>query len=428
MPIQQQTTQPVKVAVQNRMVSLLWASGLGLVSGLACVAARMLFRFLQWCLVRHSGLLPHAAAALTPLYRVIVPILGAVLAMGVVALTRHLAGNEEAEGYVEAVRFANGRISFPATLWRTVASGFSVATGAAIGREGSMIQFATAATSWVGSRRDTIDFSLARKVACGVSAAVAAAYQAPIAGVFFAYEIVLGEWQWEQAPELAVSAIAGWLVSRTLLGAGPLFAIHDYLPFGKAVAWTIPLALLLAFLGPAYQWLLHSARLLRKLPVPLIWGGLAVGLLSLLQPTVWGNGDVALTDTLTGMPVLKTIVMVMLLRLTATAVCTGAGTVGGVFTPTLFTGAAIGLACAHLLHLPQPVLIAVISLSVFLAAVTHAPWMAAFMATELTGRWHLLPLFIVLNLCASALAHRISPRALYDIAEPAQGPGLTAFT
>ena len=275
--------------------------------------------------------------------------------------------------------------------------------------------------SWVGLRRDTSGFSLAKKVACGVSAAVAAAYQAPIAGVFFSYEIVLGGWQWAEAPELGVSAVVGWLVSRTLLGAGPLFAVHGFLPLGKAVAWTIPLALLLAFLGPVYQWLLHSFRFVCKLPAPLIWGGLAVGLLSLLQPTVWGNGDVALTDTLTGMPVLQTIATVLLLRLIATTVCTGAGTIGGVFTPTLFTGAAIGLACAHLLHLRQPVLIAVVGLSVFLAAVTHAPWMAAFMAAELTGQWHLLPLFLALNLGASALAHRISPRALYDIAEPAQG-------
>ncbi len=409
-------------AALRKLVSLVWATGLGLVSGLACVAARMLFRVLQWFLVRHSGLLPDAAAALSPLHRAIVPALGAIFAMGILVFARHVAGKEQAEGYVEALRFNNGRISFPATFWRTIGSAFSVATGAAIGREGSMIQFASAVASWVGSRRDTTGFSLARKVACGVSAAVAAAYLAPIAGVFFVYEIVLGEWQWEQAPELAVSAGVGWLVSRTLLGVGPLFVVHGRLPLGKVVAWTIPLALLLACLGPAYQWLLHSVRFLRKLPAPLVLGGVTVGLLSLLHPTVWGNGDVALTNTLTGKPVLQTIATVLLLRLVATAVCTGAGTIGGVFTPTLFTGAAIGLACAHLLHLPQPVLIAVVALSVFLAAVTHAPWMAAFMAAELTGQWHLLPLFVALNLGASALAHRISPRALYDIAEPTQGP------
>ena len=213
----------------------------------------------------------------------------------------------------------------------------------------------------------------------------------------------------------------GWLVSRTLLGTGPLFAIHGVLPFGKDVAWTLPLALLLAVIGPGYQWLLHSFQFFRRLPLPLLWGGLAVGGLSLLNPLVWGNGDVALTDTLTGFPVLQVTAAVLLMRLVATAVCTGVGTVGGVFTPTLFTGAASGLACAHLLHLQQPVLLAVVGLSVFMAAVTHAPWMAAFMAVELTGQWHLLLLFLGLNLGASALAHRISPHALYDIADTPHG-------
>ena len=404
--------------MRSKGKSLLWAAGLGLVSGLACVGTRMFFRLLQWIVVRHSGLLPNAAAALSPAHRAAVPVLGALLATIVLAIARRWSVGEEAEGYVEAVRFDDGRISFRATAWNTLASAFSVATGAAIGREGSMIQFATSATSWAGSRRDTPGFSLARKVACGVSAAVAAAYQAPIAGVFFAYEIVLGEWQWSQAPELGTSAIMGWLVSRFLLGAGPLFVVHGFLPIRTDALWALPLALVLAVLGPGYQWLLHNSRFLRKIPLALLLAGLIVGLLSILRPTVWGNGDVALTDILTGAPVLKAILAVLLLRLAATAACTGAGTVGGVFTPTLFTGAALGLACAHLLHLPEPVLLAVAALSIFLAAVTHAPWMAAFMAVELTGQWHLLTLLLALNLGASALAHRISPRALYDIAQP----------
>ena len=420
-PVQDQTGGRFRTKARSSAISFLWAAGLGLVSGLACVGARMFFRLLQWIIVRHSGLLPHAAASLTPVHRATVPVLGALIAMAVIAMARRFSGTEEAEGYVEAVRFDHGRIAFAPTFWRTISSGFSVATGAAIGREGSMIQFATAATSWVGSRRTTEEFSLARKVACGVSAAVAAAYQAPIAGVFFAYEIVLGRWDWVQAPELVISSAVGWLVSRLLLGAGPLFAVHSFLPLSKDAVWALPLAALLAVIGPVYQWLLHSFRFLRKLPLPLLWGGLAVGLLSILTPTVWGNGDVALTDTLTGLPVLQVTAAVLLMRLVATTVCTGAGTVGGVFTPTLFTGAALGLTCAHLLHLSEPVLLAVFGLSVFLAAVTHAPWMAAFMAAELTGQWHLFPVFLCLNLGASALAHRISPRALYDIADTPQG-------
>jgi len=91
------------------------------------------------------------------------------------------------EDVVEAVRFGDGEIPFASTLWRTLSSAFSVATGAAIGREGSMIQFAAAAASWVGRRSGVRRASLGRQVSYGAAAAIAAAYSAPIAGMFFAF-------------------------------------------------------------------------------------------------------------------------------------------------------------------------------------------------------------------------------------------------
>ena len=96
----------------------------------------------------------------------------------------------------------------------------------------------------------------------------------------------------------------------------------------------------------------------------------------------------------------------------------GTGTVGGVFTPTLFLGAAFGALAAHFAQAGQPFLLTLIGLSVFLAAVTHSPWMAGFMSVELTGQWHILPLVLVLNFFAVAVARRISPRSLYGIATP----------
>lgn len=118
--------------------------------------------------------------------------------------------------------------------------------------------------------------------------------------------------------------------------------------------------------------------------------------------------------------------MILALRLIATTFCVGTGTVGGVFTPTLFVGAAMGLVAGQMLHLSQPVLFAVLGLGCFLSAVTHAPWMASFMAVELTGEWHLLPAVIVCNLLASFVAHRISPRSLYAIASHEPLDSITA--
>jgi len=404
------------------LTSAAWAVVLGAASGSACVAVRLFFRLLQWVFVQQTGMLPVAAATLAPTRRILTPIIGAALATFVLWMMRRLAPALRFEEYVEAVRLRNGRIPLLATVWRTASAAFSVATGAAVGREGSMIQFATAISSWVGERSPLRNLSLSRQVAYGAAAAVAAAYQAPIAGVFFATEIVLGDWAWSDMPQLLLASSTGLFMSRLLLGVGPLFPVRGSLPMTHDLLWVLPLALVLGAVGPAYQKLLHFSGAAKRLPFALLWSGLAVGVLALIEPKVWGNGDAALLGIVQNKMVLVGIVSVFVCRLAATTFCVGTGTVGGVFTPTLFAGAALGLAAGHLLHNPDPSILAICGMGLLMAAVTHAPFMAALMAVELTGQWHLLAIILPCTLLASLIARTISRESLYAIAtpEPAQ--------
>jgi len=155
-----------------------------------------------------------------------------------------------------------------------------------------------------------------------------------------------------------------------------------------------------------------------KWPLPLFWSGVAVGLLSLHSTEVWGNGDAALLGIMQRTPAAATLLSILALRLCATPFCVGTGTVGGVFTPTLFTGGAIGLLAVHLIHASDPLLFAIVGMGCLLAAVTHAPLMATLMTVELTGQWMLLPLFMLCNATAWAVAHSISPNSLYALATP----------
>jgi len=411
-----------KRAVASLLAPSVWAVVLGAASGSACVAVRLFFRLLQWIFVQQTGMLPIAAASLSPARRILTPIIGAALATFVVWMMRRSEGKPRFEEYVEAVRLRNGRIPLLPTVWRTASSAFSIACGAAVGREGSMIQFAAAISSWVGERSPLRNLSLSRQVAYGAAAAVAAAYQAPIAGVFFAMEIVLGEWAWNDLPQLFLASGTGLLMSRLLLGAGPLFPVRGSLPMTQGLLWVLPLALVLGASGPAYQKLLHLSRAAKRLPFALLWSGLVVGVLSLIEPAVWGNGDFALLGILQNKTMLLGIVSMLACRLVATTFCVGTGTVGGVFTPTLFTGAALGLAAGHLLHNPEPAILAICGMGLLMAAVTHAPWMAALMAVELTGQWHLLAIILPCSLLASFIARKISHESLYAIAsqEPTQ--------
>jgi len=405
-------------AVTSWLASTVWAVVLGAASGSACVAVRLLFRLLQWVFVEQTGMLPIAAATLPPARRILTPIIGAALATLVLWMMRRSAPDLRFEEYVEAVRLRNGRIPLLSTVWRTASSAFSVATGAAIGREGSMIQFAAAISSWIGERSPLRSLSLSRQVAYGAAAAVAAAYQAPIAGVFFATEIVLGAWAWNDIPQLLMASSTGLLISRLLLGAGPLFPVRGSLPITHDLLWVLPLALVLGAGGPAYQKLLHFSRAAKHLPFALLWSALVVGVLGLIEPEVWGNGDSALLGILQNKTMLFGILSVLACRLVATTFCVGTGTVGGVFTPTLFAGAALGLATGHLLHSPEPSILAICGMGLLMAAVTHAPFMAALIAVELTGQWHLLPVILPCTLLASFIARTISRESLYAIASP----------
>jgi CIC family chloride channel protein len=328
-------------------------------------------------------------------------------------------GARDFEEYVEAVRFKNGRIPFLSTAWRTLSSAFSIATGAAIGREGSMIQFAAAFSSWCASRDKHPPASLANQVAWGAAAAVAAAYQAPVAGVFFASEIVVGKIIAAEIVPLLVSAFVGATISRSVFGGNPLFVATQPIRLdARQVAIGLAAAVLIGSLGPAYVKLTRSLRKARNWPVALVWSGALVGILSLSRPEVWGNGDVALRAIMQTDSASWPVFSILAFRLCATTFCVGTGTVGGVFTPTLFAGSAAGLLAANLLHSGTPVLFAIIGMGALLSAATQAPFMATFMTIELTGQWSLLPLLLLVSVAAWQVSRRLSPHSLYALATP----------
>jgi chloride channel protein, CIC family len=408
------------------------AAIVGVISGLICVSVRFGLRFLQWLITGHAGLLADAASHLPLWRRVLTPILGAILATVIVKVARTYLHIGKSVDYVEAVRFHQGRIPFQTTLWRTISSAFSIASGAAIGREGSMIQFAAASIAALGLRWNGPAVNLNRLVALGTAAAVAAVYQAPLAGVFFALEIVLGLKSFSrtafiQIPALLVSAGAGALMSYLFLGGGPLFPVTTAVQFNWHDGLPILLgAVIIGGFGPVYSRIIEGLRLMKNLPWAMVWSGLVVGLLSCLRPEIWGNGDSGVLDVMSVKISLETAVIVLILRLVATAACVGSGVIGGVFTPTVFAGSVLGLLYGSfvptLFHHASPAIgYAVLGIVCLLASVTHAPFMAALMTVELTGTLHWFPVVFLCSLVSLRLATTISPDSLYDVATPDSG-------
>ncbi len=425
------------VPLQNRFTVrwtwqlMLAAVTVGAVSALAAAAVRLGFRGLQWILTGSGADLPLAAMQLPSWRRAITPMAGALLAMGVLVLKQRLQpqkakGPEVYAEYVEAVQRGRGVIPLGPNCWRTLAGAFSVASGATVGREGAMIQFAATVGSACARWRGWLDGGDGRQrsllVACGVAGGVTTAYNAPLAATFFAAEIVLGGLRWPELPPLGLAAGAGWLVSGALLGRERLYPAQATLHWGLEL-WLLPvLAVLGGLAGPVYMWLLECLPRARRLPLPLLWSGVVVGCLALGDPRVWGNGDVGLRVVLLSGGALpapggvKPLLWLLLSRLAASLACVWTGTIGGVFTPTLFAGGAAGALLAAYLPGGSAHLWAIAGMSFLVAAVTHAPLMSACMVVELTGDWTLLPLLLPLNFLCSRIARSLSPRGMYALA------------
>ncbi len=412
---------------------LVAAGAMGALGAFAAAVVRLGFRGLEWILAQTTAAPPVAAVHLAFWRRALTPVVGGLLATLVLVLRRRRArrlGREPRPyvDYVEAVRQRKGVIPLVPNCWRTLSAAFSVASGAAVGREGSMIQFAAAGASvcggWLSRKLGGREpLSRALLVALGVAGGVTTAYNAPVAAVFFAAEIVLGKVDLLEIPLLATASAVGWAVSGSLLGFKRLYPTE--LP-NLGGGWTLllvpALAVLFGVLGPLYQKLIRGFRVGRRLPLALACSGLVVGLASIADPRVWGNGDVGLSAALgraeiPGLSITAAgLATLLALRLVATTACVGTGTVGGVFTPTLFAGGVAGALLAHAVPSASQALWAVAGMSLLMAAVTHAPLMAGFMAVELTGEWKLLPLLLVGNLIAWQVARRLSAEALYAIA------------
>ncbi|MBI5364189.1 MAG: ClcB-like voltage-gated chloride channel protein [Planctomycetes bacterium] len=377
-------------------VMLAWAALVGVLGGISGPAFRRAAQGVQWLFTQSGASLQIAAEGLPWWQRLLVPALGGLVAGLVLQYGIRLARGKKARDYMEAVTVGDGVIRARPALVRITSSLFSVASGGSIGREGAMSQLAALLASQVGKLGRLPRARLRLLVACGGAAGIASAYNAPIGGALFVAEVVLGSIAMESMGPLVVSAVLSTIVTRATLGDLPLFQVRDF-EFVSAfeIATYLGLGLVAGVLAPIFLWLLEqSTRFFQAWSVPL-WmrlaaGGLIVGVLSIQHPYVWGNGYDALRLILETSWVWSALFVLLAFKLVATLATVGSGAVGGVFTPTLLVGAAVGALYGGPVHALLPSVTggahsyAVVGMGAFLAATTHAPLTAMVILFDMT--------------------------------------------
>lgn len=332
-----------------------------------------------------------------------------------------------ANDYLDAVRTDNGRLEGPDCLVKIFASLCVVATGNAIGREGAMILLAALAAS-ACARRAAGSEKLKLWTACGVAAGISSAYHAPLAGGLFIVEVFFGEFRLRSIwPVFIASAVSAAVTEQLSGGPLPLYTLPTVAEFAwRQIPLLLGLSLLAGVFGPLYLKTIHAGRRLfnslrLSAPWQLALGGLLVGGLSLARPEVWGNGYSAIQSLLLTTPPLSALSVLFLFKFAAIVFSNGSGAPGGIFTPTLFMGAALGslMGALMLACFPQSgdellPSMTLAGMATLLSAVAHAPGMAALMACELTGSYLPLPWLLAVCLLSRLIARCIYRGNIYD--------------
>ncbi len=339
------------------------------------------------------------------------PAVGALVALSLIWLFARHDQSHGTSAVIESVALRGGWLPARALLTKVVAAALFIGSGGSAGPEDPSVQLGAVAGSQFGLRLRLSSQRVRTLVASGVAGAVAAAFNAPIAGVFFAFEIVVGELSAALFPPIVLAAVAASAIGRWLMGNSPAFHVPSYTltePLLEFPLYAI-LGVLTALVGVGFirvlfafedlQHRFNPPKLLRGLIV-----GLGVGLVGLHLPAVLGVGYETIGSVLSG-DVYNADQLLLLLtaKLLITALCVAAVGVGGTFAPSLYlgamTGALVGMAADTFFpQVPAPAF-ALVGMGGVLTAVVRAPITSVLLLFELTNDYRII---LPIMLCVAA--------------------------
>jgi CIC family chloride channel protein len=423
-----------RLRLSEEAFHLILACIIGLIGGMTNLAYHAANQLIQLLVLSRPGDLPEIADALELWQVLLVPTLGGLAAGLVLFLGLRLIGNPGLSNLLEVVVAGDGRLRLRPALMNAASSLLSMSTGASVGREGLLSQLSAALASKLGQLRNWPPYRLRLMVACGAAAGMASAYNAPIGGAVFAAQIVLGNFSMNLFAPLVVSSVTAAVLSRTFFGISHWFEAPMF-EFTRLtqLPWFLLLGVFCGVVGALFlKSLSYAEGLFAKVPLPLYGrlgiAGLIVGVIALAYPQVWGNGYGAIDPLLRQEPEILFVMGLFAAKFFATSVSVGAGTVGGVFTPTLLLGAAAGSLFEAILHqqgwaLALPTgCFALVGMGGTLAATTHSPLLAMIMLFELSLNYSLMPPLMLACAVATLVSRRLHPQSIYT--EPLLRKGL----
>jgi len=392
-------TRPVGRGLRdNEPVLIALCAPLGALVGFAVVTLHEVVGAIHWLIygVAIEGSLS-AASGISPLRVAVIPALGGLM-LGLMALLMRRFGQREIVDPVEANALYGGRMSLLDSARLAMATVMSNGVGAALGLEAAFTQLGSGLLSVAGQKLRLRRADLRVFVAAGAAAAIASAFNAPLAGAFYAFELVLGSYSPAALAQVAMASLAGTLVMRSTVGTAPIFLVSA--PAMAFLQWQYPLFVLLG-IGAAGVGIatMRSATWLelkfRRLPTP-DWmrpavGGLLLSAVAVPFPQVLGSGHGVIQWLFDTSPPIALLLVLLVAKIAASAVSLGAGFRGGLFSTSLFLGCLYGDGISRLCGLFGPWLagqytvFTLVGMGAVAASIVGAPVTMVLLVLEVTG-------------------------------------------
>jgi len=397
----------------------------GIVAGLGAVAFRWLIGFF------HESFFDRGAEVLGFLgeyYVILLPVLGGLI----IGLLIHFSGAKETKGHgvpevMEAVTSAGGRIRARVAAVKIFASSICIGSGGSAGREGPIVQIGSTIGSILGQRFHLSQEWIKSLVACGAAAGISATFNAPIAGVFFAHEVILGRIFTRHFGFVVMSSVVASVIAHAFLGDLQSLSVPSYTlnsPWELGLYFILGAACALiavVFIRTLYKTedIFDAARIPEYVKPAL--GGIAIGLIGLYNPYLFGVGYGGVEQALLGEIGLITLVALLLLKVLATSFTLGSGGSGGIFAPSLFMGAMFGGIFGNIANRLLPGVVApsgayaLVGMAAVFSAAARAPITAIIILFEMTRDYAIILPLMLAVVVSTLIAHRLSPDGIYTL-------------
>ncbi len=326
---------------------------------------------------------------------------------------------------IEAMALRNGHMRLRDGLAAAFVSVVSLGAGASTGREGPMVHLGASIAGGITGRLGLSPHLARTLLGCGVAASVAASFNAPIAGVFFALEVIIGHYALSAFAPVVIASVAGTVICRAHLGEQPAFLLPQ---FGINSLWEFPAFMVLgavcAAIAIIFMWsIFYAERVVDSLPAP-DWlkpaaGGLAVGAIAVEFPHILGVGYEATDAALNELFPLWLLLALIPLKTAATAISLGCRFGGGVFSPSLCLGAMTGGAFGIIAAGVFPDLAAshgayaIVGMSALAAATLGAPISTILIVFELTGDYQITVAVMLATSIATVIVQQVQGRSFF---------------